>query len=403
VTAAGKRAPVAAVLFLSLFAAQASVISLSPVLSRVAADLEVSTATAGQLRTLLGLAAGVTALLVPRAARRLSLRSLMLAGTSLIAAGSLASAAAPGLAALAAAQVVIGIGVASVVAAGTAAAAAWVAPEHRTDVLSWALVGQPAAWIVGMPLLGALGELSWRLGWIALPFAASLVAATLLARRSSGAPEPASETALRAALADPAIRRWAIAELFANCGWAGTLVYAGALFTESYGASGGLTGIVLAVGAVAFVGGNRTARRLAGRDARRELVALALVLAVAIPLFGAVRVGVAASTLLFALAAFAAGGRTLIGNAFGLEIAPDRRVAIMGTRAAATQFGYFIGSGIAGLALSLWGYPGLGMALGAFFALAAAALAETPAVKAGRLGPARLAAASSASSRSAGS
>jgi DHA1 family inner membrane transport protein len=373
-TEAGER--VATVLFVALFAAQAAVIALSPVLGRVAADFGVSTATAGQLRTLSGLAAGAAALMVPRAARRLSLRALMLAGTSLIAAGSLASAAAPDLVVLAAAQVLIGIGIAGVVAPGTAAAAAWVSPERRTEVLSRALIGQPAAWIVGMPLIGALGELSWRLGWIALPLAFSLVAAGLLWRRPDGPAEPASETRLWSALAEPAVGRWALAELFANCGWAGTLVYAGALFTESYGSSGGLTGVVLAVGAVAYVAGNRVARRAAGGEARRLLVALALVLAVAIPLFGAVRPGVAASTLLFSFAAFVSGGRTLIGNAFGLELAPERRVAIMGARAAATQFGYFVGSGVAGAALGLGGYTGLGLALGAFFAAAGLALAE---------------------------
>lgn len=373
----GEAGRVTAVLFLSLFSAQAAVISLSPVLSRVAADLGVSTATAGQLRTLLGLAAGIAALGVPRAARRLPLRTLMLAGTATIGAGSLASALAPGLAVLAAAQVVIGVGIAGVVAPGTAAAAAWVPSEQRTDVLSWALIGQPAAWIVGMPLIGALGELSWRLGWIALPFAVSLLAAGLLWRRPGGPPEPAPDAGLWSALAEPVVGRWAAAELFANCGWAGTLVYAGALFTESYGASGGLTGIVLAVGAVAYVCGNRIARRAAGGEARRQLVALALILAVAIPLFGAVRSGVVASTLLFSLAAVVAGSRTLVGNAFGLEVAPDRRVAIMGARAAATQFGYFIGAGVAGAALGLGGYTALGLALGAFFAASALVLTET--------------------------
>jgi predicted MFS family arabinose efflux permease len=36
-------------LLLSLFAAQAAIVALSPVLAEVAADLDVSTATAGQL------------------------------------------------------------------------------------------------------------------------------------------------------------------------------------------------------------------------------------------------------------------------------------------------------------------------------------------------------------------
>jgi DHA1 family inner membrane transport protein len=379
----GGSARVAAVLFLSLFAAQAAVIVLSPVLTVVASELDVSTATAGQLRTLSGLAAGLTALAVPRATRLLGLRGLVLSGLVLIALGSLASACAPSFAVLAAAQVVLGVAIAAVVAGGTSAAAAWAPEGRRTQVLSWALVGQPAAWIVGMPLVGALGERSWRLGWLALPLVGAAAAAAAVARRAPDAGGDHAESRVRSALASPAVARWATAELLANCGWAGTLVYAGALFTESYGASGALTGAILAAGAAAFVAGNLTARRSTERKPRKQLVLLALALGVAIPLFGAVRVGVVTSALLFALAGFAAGGRTLLGNVVGLEFAPEHRLAAMGIRTATTQFGYFVGAGVAGLSLRAAGYTGLGVTLGAFFVCAALALAEIgPAVRA---------------------
>jgi predicted MFS family arabinose efflux permease len=52
------------VLFLCLFASQAGMLVLSPVLPDVARDLGVSTATAGQLRSLSGLTGGVTAILL---------------------------------------------------------------------------------------------------------------------------------------------------------------------------------------------------------------------------------------------------------------------------------------------------------------------------------------------------
>src|SRR5690348_6425816 len=149
---------VAWLLFLALFAAQAAVIALSPVLGAVARDFGVSAATAGQLRTLSGLAAAATALLIPRISRRLGLRALLLSGAVSIAVASIASAGAPNFAVLAVAQLIVGAGVAALVAAATTAAAVWVPEEHRAKVLSWTLIGQPAAWIVGMPLLGAVGE-----------------------------------------------------------------------------------------------------------------------------------------------------------------------------------------------------------------------------------------------------
>jgi len=359
---AGGPKAVAAVLFACLFASQAAVIALSPVLPAVAADLHVSTAGAGQLRTVLGLAAGITALAVGRAAGRLSLRALLLVGVGLLAAGSAASAAAPTFAVLGLAQVVIGSGVAIVIAAGSAAAAEWTAPEHRARVLSWTMMGQPASWIVGMPLVGFLAGTSWRLGWIVLPLLAATVAAVAVASRSVAA-APVVPQRSRDALADPSVRGWALSELLANAGWAGTLVYVGALCSDVYGVSPTAVGFVLAAAAAAFVGGNFAFRRFVGTDVRAKLIALSPAIALGVLLLGTVRETLALSAAIFAAAAFVAGGRSLLGSAYGLELAPERRLAVMGLRAAATQFGYFVGTAVAGAALAAYGWGGFGGAV----------------------------------------
>ena len=119
----GGHGAVSAVLFLCLFAGQAGAIALSPVLANVAHDLDVSTAAAGQLRTVAGLVAGVTALALGRLSARVTLRKQLLAGSLLLALGSLASAAAPGIGLLAAAQIPVGAGIAILTTAGTLAAA----------------------------------------------------------------------------------------------------------------------------------------------------------------------------------------------------------------------------------------------------------------------------------------
>ena len=95
------------VLFMSVFTSQAAVLVLSPVLVEVARDLDVSTAVAGQLRVFAAPVAALVAVLVVRSARRLALRTLLCAGTALVAAGSLVSAAAPSFVVLALAQVPI--------------------------------------------------------------------------------------------------------------------------------------------------------------------------------------------------------------------------------------------------------------------------------------------------------
>ncbi len=360
-------AAIGVTLFLCLFAAQAGVIALTPVLAKVADDLDVSTAAAGQLRTASGLAAGLAAIALGTFARRVPLRRVIAGGALGLAAASALSAAAPTFAVLVLAQVILGLSIAGLLVGGTVAAAEWVPKEHRTRVLSWALVGPPAAWIVGMPLIGAIGELGWRWTWLALPLAAAVVAGIAVALRPASPPRPDTES-VTTALRDRPTALWALAELLATSAWVGMLVFSGALFTETYGTTTVVTGILLAAGAVAYVAGNVMFRRVMSCRPKILLVRLSLGLAVWVALFGAVRPAAWVSALLFAAAAFVAGGRMLIGSAVGLEAAPERRRAVMGSRAAAQQLGYFLGSSVAGGALAFGGYPLFGFALAALFA-----------------------------------
>ena len=368
-----------AALFLCLFAAQAGAIVLSPVLAGVARDFDVPTALAGQLRTIAGLAATGSALASHRFGARAGLGRQLLAGSILLAVGSLASAAAPDIELLAAAQVPVGAAIGILTTAGTLAAAEWVPPERRPATLSRTLVGQPAAWIVGMPLLGAAGAQSWRYAWLVFPLAAALLAAAAVVGHSSAPPARSEPAPMRATLAAPGLGRWLTAEILVNTAWAGTLVYSGALFVESYGASTDLTGVVLAFGACAYVSGNLALRRRVGCEPRQLLVGLSVVLAVATAAFGALRPSLPVSGALFAAAAFAAGGRTLLSSAFGLAAPPQFRPGAMAMRAASMQLGYFTGSLTAGAALAWGGYTALGATSCALFLSAALVLRRPPA------------------------
>lgn len=364
------QAAVGVALFLCLFAAQAGLIVLTPVLSKVADDMDVSIAAAGQLRTVSGLTAGLTAILLGTAGRSLSLRRVLIGGAGGLALASAVSAAATSFAVLALGQALLGVSVAALLVGGTVAAAEWVPRQHRMRVLSWALVGPPAAWIVGMPLIGAIGEIDWRWTWLALPLAAALIAGVAVGLRSEPGREARSESMTRA-LREPSTARWVLGEMLASSAWIGMLVFSGALFTESYGAGTLLTGIVLAAGAAAYVAGNVYFRRIVACRAHTLLVRLSLVLALGVALFGTVRPALPVSLGLFAATAFVAGGRTLIGSAVGLEAAQERRLAVMGARAAGQQLGYFFGAAAAGGALAAGGYPGFGLALGFLFLVSA--------------------------------
>ena len=360
------RRAVAATLLLCLAASQAAILVLTPVLPALASDLDVSTATAGQLRTVSGLSAGLTALFAGLLASRVGLRELLRVGLVVIVISSAISAVAPDFAVIAFAQLGIGIGIGLSYTAAIAAVAAWTTPADRSRVLAVALLGPPIAWIVGMPLSGLVGEASWRIAWIAAPFAFSLVALAVLARREP-APPASTRADVRAVLAHPGVLRWSTGELLAYSAWAGALVFIGALFIESYGLSSGETGLVLGAGALVLIPGNLLFRRWVDQHGRALLVALALGAAVTVVVLGAFRPSTWFSLGVFSVLAFLAGGRTLAGAAAGLDLAPELILGVTGIRTAALQLGYFVGAAVGGLALAAGGYRALGLALAAMF------------------------------------
>jgi DHA1 family inner membrane transport protein len=357
-------------LLAALAASQAALVVLNPLLPEVARDLDVSIATAGQLRTVSGLAAGVAALTVGLLATRFGLRELLLAAVATLVVGSAASAVAPGFAALVVAQALTGVGIGVSYSAAIAATAEWATAEERSRVLALTLLGPPIAWIVGMPFVGFVGEASWRLAWLVVPVSMAVVAVLLLARRPT-TPPAAARAGLRVVLREPGVVRWSVGELFAFSGWAGILVFMGALLVESYDLSVAATGLALGFGALVYVPGNLLFRRWVDRHDRRLLVALALAAAVTVALVGAVRPSVWVTLGFFSVLCFIAGGRTLAGSARGLGLAQELRLGVTGVRTAALQSGYFIGAAVGGAALAVGGYTTLGFAFAALFAAAA--------------------------------
>ena len=368
-TGAGPRA-VGLTLLAALAASQAALVVLNPLLPDVARALGVSIATAGQLRTVSGFAAGVAALTTGLLAARLGLRELVLGGVAILACGSVVSAVAPEFWILVLGQAITGVGIGISYSAAVAAAAEWSDPSTRSRVLAIALLGPPLAWIIGMPLVGLIGEASWRAAWLTVPAAMALVAGALVLQRDRSPPAH-MRAGLRAVLAEPGVARWSVGELLAFSGWAGALVYVGALLVESYDLSVAATGLALGFGALVYVPGNFLFRRWVDSHGRLLLVVLALSAAVTVAVLEAIRPSVWFSVAVFALLSFIAGGRTLAGGARGLGLAPELRLGVTGVRTAALQSGYFVGAAVGGIALSLGGYGALGLAFAALFVGAA--------------------------------
>jgi DHA1 family inner membrane transport protein len=359
-----------AVLFACLFASQSALLVLSPILVDVAREFGISAAPAGQLRSISGATGGVAALVVATAPRRPGLRALLSLGTALVVAGSVLSAAAPSFFVLAAAQSVLGVGVGLLVAVGIAAAGEWPAPANRPHVLAWTIVGMPAAWIVGVPVIGAVAEHGWRWAFVAVPAVAGLVALALVRLRP---PEVSSRRAGETVSAwrRPDVARFAFGELLANAAWAAVLTYSGTLLRESYPISSTIVALSLALMATAMLPGAFGARRRVAQPTRGLLAGVTAFQGAAVLALGAVRIDVSVTVAVLAMMAFVNGRRTMVASALGMDTASEDRVAVMSLRAAANQFGYLLGAAAGGLALAVGGFSLLGITLAALFLTAA--------------------------------
>ena len=358
------------VLFACMFASQAGLLVLSPVLPDIAREFGTSTAAAGQLRTVAGATGDVTALALALAGRRPGLRSLLTYGAALLLGGSVLSAAAPSFALLAVAQGVLGIGIGLLVAIGIAAAGEWPAAAERPKTLAWAIAGMPVAWVVGMPIAGLATSLGWRASWLAVPAAAAIAALGLVRLRPGDPPSQRTSDAT-AAWRRPAVARFTAAELLAKpdgqvssrtperCWWSPTTPHAPTV------------AIGLGITAAAMVPGTFVGRRSAPAATTTLLVVLTISQGCTVALLGAVRPGAGITLCLLAAMAFTNGWRSVIASSLGMDAAADDKVAVMSMRAGANQFGYLLGAAAGALALTVGGFPALGAALAGLFALGA--------------------------------
>jgi len=115
----------------------------------------------------------------------------------------------------------------------------------------------------------------------------------------------------------PSARRWALGELAANSAWAGTLVYSGVLFTETYGTSSAATGVALAIVAVAYLAGNQWAGRTSPELARQWMLRGSLAASIAVALTWAYTRSLSVTLVLFALTAVVTSVRMVSGTVYG--------------------------------------------------------------------------------------
>ena len=224
-----------------------------------------------------------------------------------------------------------------------------------------------------MPIIGLVADVDWRLAF-AIPFtaAATALVASDTSRRPHLRPrrhqtEGGSGTSI---WRRPDVVGWAMGGLMAFTAWSAHWSTSAPADRDVRAGHAHDRPAAEAAAAAAYFPASFVTQRLVARRARAVLVTLGLTAAAGTAALGTLTPGALFTTVLFALIVAAVGGRTLAASTFGLQSAPDDRVAMSATRAAVTQLGYFSGAALGGAALAAGGYSALTTVLALAFVLA---------------------------------
>jgi MFS transporter, DHA1 family, inner membrane transport protein len=359
---------------------QTAVVIISPLAVAIAEEFDTTVSVTGQLRTVAAMVSALLAPFIGLMSDRFGRRPIMLLGLLSITAFGFGSSVAPSFGMLLAIQTIAGFGIASLMSTSFAVAGD-AFPAHRR---AWAVgilsIGQPLAWMIGMPLIGLVADTaSWRWSFVAVPMLFSLAGIAFVRwipvpERSSGsAPSQATVlSGLGRVLRNRSARSWILAELLAYVGWTGTLVYLGAFYITEYGLSTAATGASLALAALGFATGSLMSHRAVTLlGPRLTIISGAGLSGLALAVALTTNPTLLLSLVLIVLFGMAQGVRGAASSVLGLSQSPEHQGTMMGFRASVVQLGYVLGGILGGVLLALGGYPLLGISFALLIAAAA--------------------------------
>ncbi|MBO1413624.1 MFS transporter [Streptomyces sp. FH025] len=256
-------------------------------LTSVGSALSVSEGTAGLMVTVPSLVAAFAAPLVPMLVRGMDRRILLLGLMALMTLSNVASAVAPNFGVLVASRVVVGVAIGGFWAVASGLAVRLVAAENVPKATAIIFGGVGAANVFGVPLGTLVGDFAgWRVAFAAVS-ALALVAlvALLVVLPSLVASQPIRPRLLAEQFRNPGVRIGIIATIFIVFGHFSAYTFVSPALQKLSGIDEGYVGPLLFGFGVAGMIGNFVAGSALSRKVHRSVLAIALSLTVAMPLF----------------------------------------------------------------------------------------------------------------------
>jgi len=369
------------ILALAAFTYVVGVLQLSPLLTSIAAEFDVSESKVGQLTTIGGLVGAATALLAAPWMQRFSRRTWIIAESGLLVIALAMMAGAQSFVMLAVARIIAGVAGGALMANCFTAASEFIPdPQRRNRAVAIVASGTTLAIMAGLPILTLIEDaFGWR--WAS----ASVIAPSIVVMMgalwlpdgrvmSAGVVERVG--GFRHVVEHRATL-WLLAVLVvlfvAYLGW---ITYFGAYVEQNFAGTAGRLGTLFLVGGLSELAANALAPAL---FRRYSVFVFSLISAVglAVSLLGSgaifsteVSLFVSISLIHVFTSFLYIGSNTLL-----LDTQPVHRGSVMAIASAATGFGGSAGALIAGLALSLSGdYETAYQVLGALMLLSVVSL-----------------------------
>ncbi|MDI2126504.1 MFS transporter [Yinghuangia seranimata] len=367
------------VLALGMFAIGTDTFVIAGILGDVGADLDVSTAAAGQLVTAFALAYAVLSPLLAAATASWPRRRLLLTALAVFTLGNAATALAPTYPVALVARVLTAAGAALYAPNAAAAAASLVAPERRARALAVVSGGMGTAMAAGAPLGTWLaGHADWR-ATLWLVTALGTVALAGLAASLRGVPTPPAvplRERLRP-LGTFSVQRVLVVTFWIYIGVYAIYPYLGDLIADAtHGSPGRLAWALTAFGVGSLIGAPFAGHIIDRYGSRRVIVVGVTGIATAIMLLTVADATFATTAAALILWGATGWSATLAQQHRIIALAPQSAPIYVSLNSSVQYTGIAVGSAIGGPLLAAVGKNGLLIYTGAFL-LAAAAFAAT--------------------------
>lgn len=256
-------------------------------LTGIGGALNVSTGTAGLMVTVPGIVACLVAPVLPVVIGRLDRRFVLIGLLALMVGANVLTSVAPNFALMLVSRFLVGVGIGGFWALAAGIAVRMVPAPFVGQATAITFGGATAANVLGVPAGTIIGEFSsWRTAFAVLGGLAVLVIVALAALMPAlPADEPVRLRALPALFGNPSMRVGVLITFLLITAHYGTFTFVSPVLVEVSGVSQDLVGPLLLAFGVAGLVGNFFAGRLAGRDVRKMIIAVGVLLAAALALF----------------------------------------------------------------------------------------------------------------------